>query len=313
MKKTLFIALIAFVAVSAMAQDAVDLKLNPEKNKTYRFRSVSGQNVSQTVNGVTQASTVNSVTVSSIKVLDIKPEFFVAEVRFDSMVTITNSMGKPMTFTSTNPGNMASDNMADVMSCIMNRLSNNPLFAKISYTGKVIELVNFKLVSGILLKDTAKITGATASMLKTQVSGYGDPKTLIALVEMITGELPGKPVKKGDTWNASSTTNSGGMSLEIANSYELTQTAETVVTVNAESDIHPALNAAPMNYGPATVNYQNLRGSGKTVIELDRRTGLTLKSNSKTHISGNLQVSGQGFNMQMPMEITGESGTVAIQ
>ncbi len=312
MKKALFIALIGLATFSAMAQDVVDLKLNPEKNKTYRFRSFSSQNVSQTVNGVTQASAVTSKSVSSLKVMDMKPEFFVAEIRFDSMVTNTNSMGKPMTFSSTNPGNMASDNMADVMSCIMNRLSANPLYAKISYTGKVIELVNFKMVSGILLKDTAKITGATAAMLKTQVAGYGDPKTLISMIEAITGELPGKPVGKNDTWNASSNINSGGMALEIANTYELAQVTESAVTVNAESDIHPALNAAPMNYGPATVNYQNLRGSGKTVIELDRRTGLTMKSNTKTHISGNLQVSGQGFNMQMPMDITGESGTVAI-
>lgn len=312
MKKTLFITLMALVAVSAMAQDVVDLKLNPEKNKTYRFRSVSSQNVSQTVNGVTQASSVNSNTVSSIKVLDLKPEFFVAEVRFDSMLTTTNSMGKPMTFTSANAGNMASDNMADVMSCIMNRLSKNPLFAKISYSGKVMEIVNAKMLSDIILKDTALITGPTAGVLKTQAAGNADSKTLTSMIESITGQLPGKEIQKGETWTSSNSVNSGGMALDIVNTYKLEQADGNVIAVSALSDLHPSANAKPMDYGTATVDYQNLRGSGKSVIELDAKTGLTRKSTSKTHMAGNLQVSGQGFNITMPMEMDGESVIVAI-
>jgi hypothetical protein len=133
------------------------------------------------------------------------------------------------------------------------------------------------------------------------------------MVESVTGELPGKQVKKGETWTSTSSLNSGGMSLEIVTTYEMGQASGSAVAVAAESDIHPALTAKPLNYGTAMVDYQNLRGTGKSQIELDAKTGLTRKSNTKTHMTGNLQVSGAGFNIQMPMDMDGETSTVAIQ
>lgn len=313
MKKAILVSLLTMAGFSIMAQDAVDLRLNLEKNKAYRFRSTSVQNITQTINGVQQTSTVNTRNVSSIRVMDVKPEFLVAEIRFDTMITTTNTMGKLVTMNSANNGNIASGEMAEVMSCILNRLSKNPLYAKISYSGKVLEIVNAKMLSEIILKDTAQITGATASALKTQAAGNADPKTLISMVEMVTGELPGNPVKKGETWTSTNSINSGGMSLDIVTTYELGQAGESVTGVIAESDIHPSPNAVPIKASGATVDYQNLRGTGKSNIELDRQTGLTLKSSTKTHITGTLQVSAQGFNIQMPMEVDGESSTVAIQ
>lgn len=312
MKRLFFSCLISLTVFSVKAQDAVDLRLNLEKNRIYRFRSSSDQHITQTVNSVQQTSAVNSASVTSFKVMDLQPSFFVAEIRFDTLLTTTNSMGKPVIMNSANPGNMASGDMSDVMSCIMNRLSKNPLFAKISYSGKVMEIVNAKMLSDIILKDTALITGPTAGVLKTQAAGNADSKTLTSMIESITGQLPGKEIQKGETWTSSNSVNSGGMALDIVNTYKLEQADGNVIAVSALSDLHPSANAKPMDYGTATVDYQNLRGSGKSVIELDAKTGLTRKSTSKTHMAGNLQVSGQGFNITMPMEMDGESVIVAI-
>lgn len=312
MKRLFFSCLISLTVFSVKAQDAVDLRLNLEKNRIYRFSSSSDQHITQTVNGVQQTSAVNSASVTSFKVMDLQPSFFVAEIRFDTLLTTTNSMGKPVIMNSANPGNMASGDMSDVMSCIMNRLSKNPLFAKISYSGKVMEIVNAKMLSDIILKDTALITGPTAGVLKTQAAGNADSKTLTSMIESITGQLPGKEIQKGETWTSSNSVNSGGMALDIVNTYKLEQADGNVIAVSALSDLHPSANAKPMDYGTATVDYQNLRGSGKSVIELDAKTGLTRKSTSKTHMAGNLQVSGQGFNITMPMEMDGESVIVAI-
>jgi hypothetical protein len=43
------------------------------------------------------------------------------------------------------------------------------------------------------------------------------------------------------------------------------------------------------------------------------RTGLIVEENSKSHISGNLGISGPGFSMQMPMDINGETKVIALQ
>jgi hypothetical protein len=46
---------------------------------------------------------------------------------------------------------------------------------------------------------------------------------------------------------------------------------------------------------------------------IDTITGLVTDDKAKTHIAGNLGISGPGFSMTMPMDINGESKVVAIQ
>jgi hypothetical protein len=46
---------------------------------------------------------------------------------------------------------------------------------------------------------------------------------------------------------------------------------------------------------------------------VDVNTGLRIEENSKTHISGNLGISGPGFSMQMPMDINGETNIILLQ
>ena len=45
---------------------------------------------------------------------------------------------------------------------------------------------------------------------------------------------------------------------------------------------------------------------------IDIRTGLIVENTAKTHITGNLGITGPGFSLQMPMDINGESKVVAL-
>jgi hypothetical protein len=312
MKKTFFAALFVLTGASLIAQNTVDLKLNLEKNKVYRFMTTSEQAISQTINGVQQNTAVNSVYAASIKMVESTPGFIVAEVRFDTIRTITNAMGKVTAIESSKEGNMSSSDMSDVLSCIMNRLSRNSLYVKMDYAGKVIELINASMLSGILLKDTASITGSMASVTKAQVLGMVNEKALKTMAEMFTGNLPGRQVRTGDTWTLTINSNSGGMLLDIITSYKLGNISGSNASISAESNIQPSANAAPMNYGGASVNYDDLKGLGKTEMVIDSRTGLVVESSSKTHIAGNLHISVQNNNIELPMEINGESKMIAI-
>ena len=73
------------------------------------------------------------------------------------------------------------------------------------------------------------------------------------------------------------------------------------------------MNAAPMISGGAKITYDDIKGLSKSTIIIDTRTGLVVEDKSKTHIAGNLGVSGPGFSMQIPMDINGESKVIAIQ
>lgn len=313
MKKLLLSLTAILMGFSVMSQNGAALKLNLEKNKVYRLKSSSEQTISQTMNGMQQNTNVTSNSVVSIKMMDASADFIVTEFRFDTLITVTNAMGKVVNINSANEGNIKSTESGDVMTAIMNRLSKNPLYVKMDYSGKVIQVVNAKMLSDILLKDTALITGETAAMTKAQIVNMTSEKALISMAEVFTHNLPGKPVNTGDKWEITDNMNAGGMSLDIITTYSLDGIKDNSANLTAESTIQATPNAAPIVYGPATVKYDELKGMGKSEVILDTRTGLLVQNTSKTHLAGNLSISVQGMNLQMPMEMDGTSKIISLQ
>lgn len=311
MKKILTFLFTTTMVVSAMGQSAT-LKLNLEKNKTYRFKSVSSQNISQTVNGMEQNTTSTGNTVMSIKMMDATPAFIVAEVRFDTITNNTNAMGKNIVLNSASAGNMASKETGDVMSAVMNRISKNPLYVKMEPTGKVIEIVNLAMIQSIVLKDTAMIDPSLSGVLKGQVKNTIDNNTLKIMIEAFTYILPAKEVNKGGEWKTLVPLNAGGMSLEIETSSKLNDVKDKVAMVTSEITVKPSANAQPMVYGGAKINYDNLSGAGKSDAKINTQTGLVIENVSKTNIVGELNLDAPGMTMKIPMKINGQITTTAI-
>ena len=101
--------------------------------------------------------------------IDVTADFMVAEVHSYTLITNTNTMGKTVIVSSALEGNMKSSETADVMSCIMNRLRKCH-YVKIDFTGRPIEIVNLKMLSEVIMKDTSSITltGPAAQPLKNR-------------------------------------------------------------------------------------------------------------------------------------------------
>jgi hypothetical protein len=312
MKTSILLLIFVFSGTYLMAQNNADLKLNPEKNASYRFRSSSEQTISQTVNGIQQNTSVISNSTLTLKMVDATPEFIIAEVRFDTIGSTTNAMGMTTVINSALEGNISSTNMSDVMSCIMNRLSKNALYVKMDPSGKVIELINARMLSDIILKDTNSVTGPTAPMIKMQIRNMINEKALTAMVESFTHNLPGRSIAVGEKWDVTTTSGASGMSLDIMTSYLLSNIQGNTADITAESNIKASENAAPMEYSGARITYGDLKGISKSTLTLDVRTGLPIDSKAKTRISGNLNVSAQGTELMIPMEINSESQLMSI-
>src|SRR5664279_4520669 len=188
MKKILLSLVVAMFCISVMAQNSVNLKLNLEKNKVYRFNSVSENTITQTINGSSQNSDTKTDNTISIKMVDATPDFIIAEVRFDSLITISNAMGKVTNMNSSNEGDIKSSEATEVIACINNRLSKNPLYIKMDFSGKVIQIVNSKMLSDVILKDTSSITlkNPIGSMIKKQMQNMVSEKALKTMVEVYT-------------------------------------------------------------------------------------------------------------------------------
>ena len=137
-------------------------------------------------------------------------------------------------------------------------------------------------------------------------------KALTAMVESFTHNLPGRNVAVGEKWDVTTTSGASGMSLDIMTSYLLSDIKGNAAGITAESNIKASENAAPMDYSGARITYGDLKGFSKSNLTLDVRTGLPIDSKAKTRISGNLNVSAQGMEMQIPMEINSESRLMVI-
>jgi hypothetical protein len=315
MKKILLSAISVLFCISAIAQNGVNLKMNLEKNKVYRFSTVSEQTINQTVNGNQQTVESKTNYAISLKMMDATPDFMVAEVRFDTLITNTNAMGKASNITSVSEGDIKSKETAEVISCIMNRLTKNALYVKMDFTGKVLEIVNIKMLPDVIMKDTASIAlaGPVADAVKKQIVNLVSDNTLKTMIEMFTYFLPGKQVSSGDNWNVTVQTNSGGMTLNIITNFHLDGFNGNAANITAESDIKAAPGAGPMESGGAKITFDDLKGMSKSSLVIDGNTGLLVEQKSKTHIAGNLGVSFPGGSMQIPMDISGTSKVITLQ
>jgi hypothetical protein len=315
MKRFLLSALALLIVMTVTAQETAALRLNLEKNKIYRLKSVSEQTVTQTVNGAQQTVESKVDYSISLKMLDMTPDLMVTEVHFDTMITNSNQMGKMVVINSAVEGDIKSSETSDIMSCIMNRLSRNALYVKMDFTGKPLEIVNAKMLSDMILKDTASITltEPMASAIKTQIAGTISESSLKTMIGGFTWHLPGKEVSAGDEWSIADQMNSGGMMLMIATTYHLDRISGNNASITVESGIKAAENAPPIKSGGATVTYDNLAGMSKSNLVIDIRTGLVVEDIAKTRITGNLGISAPGFSMQMPMDIIGETKVTAVQ
>jgi hypothetical protein len=314
MKKILLLCFACLLSFSVLAQNTVDLKMNLEKNKVYRLMSVSEQTVTQTMNGVQQTTESKVNYTMSLKMVDKTADFLITEVHFDTITTNTNTMGKIVSISSAGKGDIKSTEMAEVLSCIMNRLSKNALYVKMDFTGKPFEIINLKMLSDLVLKDTSSIalTGPTADAVKKQIINAVSENDLKTMIEMFTWNLPGKQVSVGDSWSVTQQISTGGMMLDIITSYHLDGIDGNKARITAEADIRTSMNAVPIQSGGATVTYDDIKGLSKSSMVIDTLTGLIVENNGKTHITGNLGISGPGFSMQMPMDINGESKVVAL-
>lgn len=315
MKKIMLSFTVLTFCAAILAQNPASLKLNLEKNKVYRLKSVSEQTVTQTINGVQQTTESRVNYTMSLKMIDATADYLITEVRFDTLLTYTNAMGKTDSFSSVSAGDIKSAETADVLSYIMNRLSKNALYVKMDFTGKPFEIVNLKMLSDLVLKDTSSITltGPTAAAVKKQIISSVSDNDLKTMIGMFTWQLPGKQVSVGDSWNITQQLNSGGMLLDIITTYNLVGTEGNYAKVTVESNIRTAANAMPIESGGATVTYDDIKGLSKSSLVIDIRTGLKVEDIGKTHITGNLGISAPGFSMQMPMDINGTSKVIALQ
>ncbi|NBC82205.1 MAG: hypothetical protein GVY19_02375 [Bacteroidetes bacterium] len=302
--KILLTSIFITVLSSFAFSQSVELKYNLDKDKTYKVKSSSIQDQTVTMQGMERKSETRSISYFSLKMLDPKPDFFIAEVKFDTLKT-TISM-PPMELTSAKKGDINSEEVGEVSNCILNRLSNSTLVVRMDYTGHVQEIMNHRVIKETVLAGTDSLKGQ-AAMAKGQLEMIASKDALIGMIEGVTAYLPNKEVKKGDSWESSFISKNGGVGMNISSNLKLKEFFKKNAVIEGDVVAEPESSEPTVMNGAEITN--ELRGLGKSTIEIDPETGWIISSSSKIQLSGNMHIKAQGQNMTMPVEsiITGES------
>lgn len=305
MKTILITFVLVFLSSQVWTQKHALLKFSLEPSTVYRLKSESQQIMSQTMGGMQRNTTVNNATVVSLKVLEEAEDYMVVEFRFDTIIINTNSAGMSFNINSTDTGDLNSDNIGEVLSVFMNRYCSNPLFAKMTYDGKIKEFINISLFTDYVVKDVDSIKTQMAPFIKGRAKMMVDPNSVKSSIESITAYLPGKKIEVGESWDQSLDMNSGGMMYLINSHYQLNKIDGDVADIAFESTIDPAGSEPVVMDGNTITNH--IRGTSKSNMKVDIRSGMLIESTGKYHMEGDLGVEVQGNEMVIPNTIDGET------
>ena len=308
--KTTCIAILCFCSLSMFAQESVTLKLNLIKGNKYQVKTTSEQSINTSFNGMQQTSGIANVSYMSLVPLALGQKSISCEVAFDSISTKSNMSGMKMDINSSKGGNINSSNMSEVMSEIMARLSKSKLKVILSYEGKVIAINNITVVTDSVCKGLDSLKGQMAPMISMQVKLMVNEASLKGMIEANTAYLPSKPIKIGETWNTTYTQSSGGIGFTVATEYKLTAIKDKKAEVSGNATLEPA-GTAPMEMNGAKISY-DVRGLSKSTLFVDVTTGWLQRGSVKSHMKGNMNVSMNGNDMVIPVEIDNNSESTVI-
>jgi hypothetical protein len=306
--RTLVVLIMLSLFSSIVLSQSTELKYNLEKGKTYRVKSTMVQDQTVTVQGTESKTETKNASCFSLKMLDAKPEFFLAETKFDTIRTEVSM--PPMVFTSTEKGDINSEDMIAVTNCILNRLSNSTMVVKFDYSGHVMDIMNFSVIRQTVMQGTDSLKGQ-AAMAKGQLEMLVKKESLIGMIEGFTAYLPGKEVKKGDKWETDLISYTGGVGMAINSSFLLTDLSKSTAILESDVIVEPA-STDPIVMNGAEITSE-LRGLGKSHMEIDPKTGWVKNGTSKLQLAGNLNVNAGGQHMTMPVESQINSKTIVIE
>lgn len=308
MKTLIIFGTVCLLSLSTLAQNQVDLSLNLEKNKVYRAKSTSEQNVTQTVMDNQQQVQTKTLTVMSIKMISGDTTAMNVEIHFDT-IGFNNTMPK-MDVASFKEGTLSSTDPEKVMNVILNRLSKSTLAVKLSKAGKVLEISNMKVISDSVLSGVDSIKGQAAVMVQIQAKNMVSEESLTGMINVITDHLPGKKVQTGDKWESQFKISSSGIGILVNGKYKLKKITGNQAEIKGESTNEPA-SSTPVDMGGAEITY-DARGLGEVTLLVDTQTGWIIKGSSRTHSQGNVEVKAQGQDFQIPVESDNTSEIVAV-
>jgi len=305
MKKLIILSITVLVVTVLSMQAAPNLKLNLEKGKEYKIKSSTLQTMSMNMNGTQMITEVTNMNAFKYLPESLETDYILVRVSFDSLISNVNNPYKSVKINSNKPGDPK--NPDDLMSNVMASLVKNPLEVKLSYSGKVLEIMNLKAISDSAIKQLDSLPEATKAQMKPAVEMAINLDMLKMMIESPINYLSDKPINQGDKWESNYSIKPNGMELIIGIKYKCKNIADNHADLTGDVTIESPENGV-MSMNGMQIPF-DMRGLGTTDISVDLSTGWLIKSKTKQKMQGSMTFNGNA----MPIEIELKTETEGIK
>ncbi len=107
------------------------------------------------------------------------------------------------------------------------------------------------------------------------------------------GFYPAKPVKLGDTWTTTTTTNSNGAEMTMNNTYVLESVSGDIANVKVNSTLS----------APASAQIDSIGGTTTGIMQFDTKTGIPVSGDLETKMDLEINANGQSIPMKMDIKM----------
>ncbi len=292
----LVLAILVVGRVSASGEDAVHLRWQLTPGKTFYQEMLTDQNVVLTAQGKeTTNKTRQTIYLSWTPEKALDDKGWIVRQKVLGLKMEMEFLGQKLEYDSSNPG-AAPKQLADAMAPLIGaefRLTIGPNW-------KVTQLEGYKELLDKLGQVNPRLKQMLAATMTEDALKYVSDQTFAL--------LPGKAVKKGDSWEMASKVPLGAVgSLEVRRTYTYEGKADKLERIKVESRFlgyePPAANA-PAGL-PFKVKKGDLQGSTATgVILFDNEKGRVASAEQTTNLSGKMVFEINGADEEVELKQT---------
>lgn len=297
MKKTITSLFLLVIHLAIFSQTPFNLKFNLKTGNLYQMKVINKQNIQTTYNGTPFTTEVNSNIFISYTLLSQDKEIMNIEFRFDTIYSKTITPAGTKITNSATPAKGK-----EYLERLLNRFSTGKIIAKISTSGKFIGFTNYKPFRDNFMLAMDSVPENKRMQIQKQADMLLKESSIQSMIEPVFAYLPDKAVSTGEKWETTVQQSSGGMTAMMFNTFTLNKVDNRLVYLTQETEIE----SVPSN-DPNAAMSTDIKGKSTAELEIDKATGVILKSTAKSHSAGNMKIKNQGNEMTMPIVVDSQS------
>ena len=282
---------------SGSGTEAVDLKFNLEKGKTYVYGLKTHFDLNMDMGGKKMNTGGDADFGFDMKVDDVDAQGNrMLSCTYDGIRFKMSAMGMDMGYDSKNVGDTSKENMMSGMfRKIFSGMLDKTFKMTMSPKGEVSKIEGIKELMESMAGHMDVAENMKAQMQKTMEQTFSDEK-IKQNFEQGFAFYPANPVKIGDTWSKNLTQNMNTMAMNVDTKYSLKEINNNTVNLDVAGTIRSAGNDSSVTKG------MDMKGDSKGTMEIDRSTGFVKHSSMDMTIK--VTAPGMAAPMDMKMTIT---------